>query len=326
MNERIFAVVVTFHPCEAHLSELLEALLPQVERVVLVDNTSGSNDAVGRLAERMSGVERRIRLLALGRNVGVAAALNIGMRVCFESGCTHVLLSDQDSLPAANMVSCLLDADRLLRSQGAAIAAVGPAVRNQTVEQPVRFVARRQRLPWYVYDVPSPSRPLIKVASLITSGSLLSRSAVEAIGPMREDLFVDYVDIEWCQRAGAKGFSSYACVNAKLIQRMGDRTMRIWLLGWRRISEYSPLRLYYQFRNSAFLCRMDGVELAFKLGQPWFWLGKLYAYLLFSRQKKTSLRMMFRGWVDGFSGRLGCFEPNDVYAPPHDQPSQHGKQ
>jgi Predicted glycosyltransferases len=286
MNERIFAIVVTFHPCEAHLRELLDALLPQVEQIILVDNTPGSDDVVGRLVARMPGLENRIRLLALGGNQGVAAALNIGMRAGFAAGCTHVLLSDQDSVPAANMVSCLLDADRSLRRQGAAIAAVGPAVRNQTVGQAFRFVARRRWLPWYVYDVPSSSRPLIQVVSLITSGSLLSRAAVESVGPMREDLFVDYVDIEWCQRAYAKGLPSYACASAKLTQRMGDRTLQIWLLGWRRVSEYSPLRLYYQFRNSAYLCRMDCVESAFALGQPWFWLGKIYAYLLFSRQKR----------------------------------------
>jgi len=325
MNERIFAVVVTFHPYEAYLRELLEILLPQVERVVLVDNTPGSDDAVGRLVARMPDMGCRIQLVALGRNLGVATALNIGMRASFDAGCTHVLLSDQDSVPAANMVSCLLDADRSLRREGAAIAAVGPAMLNQTVEQPFRFVARRRGLPWYVYDVPSSSRPLIKVASLITSGSLLSRSAVESVGPMREDLFVDYIDIEWCQRAHAKGLPSYACASAKLTQRMGDRTLRIWLLGWRRISEYSPLRLYYQFRNSAYLCRMDCVEAAFKLGQPWFWLGKLYAYLLFSGQKKASLRMMCRGWIDGLAGRLGCFEPSGVHAPPHDPPSQYGE-
>ena len=54
----------------------------------------------------------RLSVARLGENQGIAAALNIGVEEAIRGGARYVLLSDQDSLPDADMVerliSCLL--------------------------------------------------------------------------------------------------------------------------------------------------------------------------------------------------------------------------
>ena len=116
----IVAVVVTYLPSVDALGCLLDALLPQVDRVVVVDNGSGPG-----LATWMDGVRPNVEFLPLGRNTGIAAAQNLGIRRARALNADFVLLSDQDSLPAPDMVSQLVAvANEKVRS-GAQVAAIG---------------------------------------------------------------------------------------------------------------------------------------------------------------------------------------------------------
>ena len=44
---------------------------------------------------------------------------------------------------------------------------------------------------------------------LIPSGCLIPMSVLDKMGGMRDDLFIDYVDIEWGLLASHHGFQSY---------------------------------------------------------------------------------------------------------------------
>ena len=103
---RVAAVIVTYVPQPEVLRQLLEALLPQVCGVFLVDNTPEDD---GRVPELLASLDdSRIHLHRLGWNQGIAIALNAGIRRAIDSGATHILLSDHDSLPSDTMVEGLL--------------------------------------------------------------------------------------------------------------------------------------------------------------------------------------------------------------------------
>ncbi len=101
---RVVAVVVTYRP-EDDCRELLDALERQCDAVVVIDNGSGAQ-FVAELAAACaaSGAE----FVGLSQNVGIAAAQNCGIERARELGATHVLLSDDDSLPPEKMVARLL--------------------------------------------------------------------------------------------------------------------------------------------------------------------------------------------------------------------------
>ena len=101
----VVAVVVTYRPDVAATTVLLRALAPQVDRVVLVDNGSPP-EAVDALRAEVGAAGGE--LLALGENRGIAAAQNAGLERALALGATAVLLSDQDSVPAPDMVARLL--------------------------------------------------------------------------------------------------------------------------------------------------------------------------------------------------------------------------
>ncbi len=307
-DARVSAVVVTYLPQLEPLAELLTILVSQVAHIMVVDNTPSEDRRMESLLSAQ-GLQK-VRLIRLGDNAGIAKALNIGIEAAIETGATHVLLSDQDSLPAPNMVAGLLLASHELLEQGHRVGAVGPSFIDQISKQPYRFQVIRPGHWFYGNQQPTEAVPHVRTLSLITSGTLIPVDGIRVIGTMREDLFIDHVDVEWCHRALAQGFSLFGTCYASMTHRMGDNTLRAWTFRWREFSEYGPLRLYYRFRNFICLLRLSFVPNRWKLRASCFWLQEAYIHVLFSRARLASLRMIMLGCWDGLHGCLGRYPDN----------------
>lgn len=103
----IHAVVVTFNPDLVILSHTLVSLVPLVDGIVVVDN--GCSEAVRRHLQTLA--ERgEIVLVRQARNIGLAAAQNLGVDVARQRGAGAVLLLDQDSELEPMMVHRLKEA------------------------------------------------------------------------------------------------------------------------------------------------------------------------------------------------------------------------
>lgn len=303
-HTRVYAVVVAFQPSIDALGGLLFALAPQVEQVLVVDNTPGDNREARAWLARLS--LPNALYVELGENKGIATALNVGIRMAMEAGATHVLLSDQDSLPDAGMVGALLHSMRRLQMGGARVGAVGPCFvdRNTGIAHP--FQARVPGKFFYGHRCPTPPEGTVEALTLITSGTLIPIAVLDDVGGMREDFFIDHVDIEWCHRARARGWRLFGTAAATMRHSMGDEdALRVWYFGWRRESSYSPLRMYYRIRNFVALCQLDYIGWRWKVRNAWYWLGFVYSHVLFGRTRLASLGMAGRGVLDGLRGRMG---------------------
>ena len=302
---RVLAVVVAYLPQAPALIPLLRALSPQVDSIMVVDNTPRDDGRVDALFEALPALVSNLRVERLGDNLGIAAALNVGLDIAVREGFDHVLLSDQDSLPAADMVTVLCGVAGRLSASGKRVGCVCPSYFDQTTGQPFRFQVQRRGRLFYSSVASDPSLPWQEIITTISSGMLIPRAALEAVGEMREDFFIDHVDTEWCHRARARGFRNYGTAGAKLTHQLGDAPFRVWCFGWRRHSEYSPLRLYYRFRNFVQLVRLPHVPLRWSIRAAWYWLGNLYAHCLFAERRLANARAIGLGLLDGLSGRMG---------------------
>lgn len=298
------AVVVAWRPDPAALQALLQRLLSQVRTVWLVDNTPAGEAEAAHVLPPWLRAEPGLRLLPQRANRGVASGFNIGIRAALAEGASHVLLSDQDSLPDESMVAQLLVAEQALRAGGITPAAVGPGFRNAVSGRPFRFQVLSGDGRRCEEVEAGPGRPPFEVAALISSGSLIRREVLQAVGLMREDFFIDYVDIEWCQRARAQGYASYACTRATLQHHLGDRPLRVWAGRWRTLAGYGPQRLYFQARNAVCLIRLPYIAPWYRRTRPRVLLGMLWAYAGFAPQRAASLRMLGLGLCDGLRGRM----------------------
>lgn len=301
----VVAVVVTYHPETEATNALLRALAPQVGDVVVVDN--GSPDAtieiLGAIASDIGAT-----LLPLGSNLGIAAAQNAGITWARGRDARFVLLSDQDSLPASDMV------DRLLAgfAQGSAeaaegarppLAAVGPITMDGRNEGAALLFSAQRWGPRRA-QIPLADGALVEAAFLIASGCLIDRNTLDTVGGMNEEWFIDHIDLEWGLRARRAGYGLYGVVGAGLSHALGDRTQNI--PGRRRdVHIHSPVRNYYMARNTVLLIRSG-------LMSPWWrwgyagWITK-YAvfYVLAVPLRAVRARLLVRGLWHGLRGRTG---------------------
>ncbi|MBS0225374.1 MAG: glycosyltransferase family 2 protein [Proteobacteria bacterium] len=287
----IAAIVVTYRPDMATLQALVDALLPQVDRLWLVDNASANVESI-----RGFAATRRIDIIGNQDNLGVGAALNQGIAVARAHGHDHVLLMDQDSLPAGDMVARLREA---LHAGGESLAAAGPAHVDARTGEVAPFV--RIGFP-FNHKLRPASGEVVDCDFLITSGCLIPLHAINAIGDMDAGLFIDNIDLEWCFRARARGYRLVGVADAGMKHRIGDRLH--WRPGGRAII-HGPGRLYTIMRNRVLLYR--------RADTPWRWIAqdvprailKFLGFSLVVAPRVANLRAMCRGLRDGLAGREG---------------------
>lgn len=304
-ESRVAAVIVAYHPEEERLMGLLAALAPQVDRVFVVDNTPASEPPHVALLDEIQARFQGLELLRMGHNVGIGKALNEGISGAIKEGFDFVYLSDQDSRPEDGVIRGLLDCHTGLASRGVRVGCVCPAYHDTTTGMLFNFQADVPGKLFYLSVPAVEARPYLELVTTISSGSLVSRGAIESVGPMREDFFIDYVDTEWCHRARYNGFRIFGTSEVRLLHRLGDDAFRIWAFGWRLHNLYSPTRIYYRFRNYILMSRLAHVPWRWTLRSGWYWLGNLYAYTLFAPRRLANAKAIVLGVLDGLLGRAG---------------------
>lgn len=285
----VVAVVVTYQPDREALTALLEALAAQVDSIVVVDNASRA----------LPELVQPAQLIRLTRNLGVAAAQNIGLQAATAAGAQAVLLLDQDSIPGDTMMTELLAALQAATKGGVRVAAVGPQVVDAQgrIEGFVHF--RRGR---YEAVTAGDGQAWVDCDMLIASGSLIPLAALQEIGNMDEQLFIDKVDTEWSLRAAARGYSLIGAPRARLYHRLGVRQVRLWFFGWRELALHSPFRYYYMVRNGMLLRRLPHTRGAWRRADCRQLLSILLYFGMLAPGRWASLRMMARGLHDGLRG------------------------
>ena len=221
--------------------ELLERTLPSVvaegrgaASVVVLDN--GSRDGSPEYVQREWP---QVHLVALERNVGVAAALNRCVR---EARTEYVALLNNDVELHPGWLETLMAA---LDGDPAIASASGKMLRwdrrdvIDTAGDTMRWggaVVNRGRgeLDRGQYDIPGP------VLSACAGAALYRRSAFEDVGPFDEDFWSYLEDVDWGLRARLAGFGSRYEPAAVAFHMGGATTGR----EWRRYAPVQRRNLY----------------------------------------------------------------------------------
>ncbi len=251
----------------------------------------------------------RIEHLPMDGNRGIAAAQNRGIAAALAEGRAFVLLADDDSQPPVDLVPRLLaifaDADAHADAvrTGRRIAAVGPLVYDQRDPAAVLAFGHTRLGPQRIAGARAATAPL-PAAFLIASGCLIRSQALRDAGPMREDLFIDHVDLEWGLRTRRAGWTLLVDPGTGFAHRLGDRVVRPW--PWKRpFHVHAPLRNAYLVRNTLLLMRGRLLPAGWRLGYL-LWLLRYCAFnLVFVAPRRQRLAAILRGVGAGLAGR-GC--------------------
>ena len=285
-RNQVCAVIVSFQPRPEDLGNLAK-IRPQVEKLVVVDN--GSSVEKLRLLRRASQ-ELDFELIENGENLGIGAALNIGVRWAEANGSQWVALFDQDSTVTEDFIAQMLaDFEHCARRRN--ILLLVPRYRD-----PVTGVER-------VCGLHEDGGPFVT----ITSGSLFPMDAFKKCGYFKEELFIYTVDDEFSLRVRSRGYSIGLSPRAILLHASGTPSYySIFGRQWFGTTNYRPGVRYYVSRNRAWMSLKYGTR------YPRWARGALRASFLdlckltiAEDYRWAKIKMVFRGFCDGVLGRMG---------------------
>ncbi len=297
---RVVAVIVTYQPDDG-VRACVQSLRSQVAQIVLVDNASDDASLAPVRALQGDGVE----LACLSRNAGVGAAHNVGIERARASGATHVLLMDQDSSPAPDMVSRMLAAERRLAARGEKVGALGPRFHDPRLGKSWPFF-RMSRFSVRGHNCDGAEE--VRCDFLISSGTLIPLAVLGRVGAVNEGYFLEHVDTEWSLRARSAGYGLFGVCDARMDHRLGDDAVGVPLTA-RKIQLYRPYRHYYLFRNAVLLWRAPYTPVAWKLNEARRLVLRLFFFPLFVPPRIERLRYMLLGLWHGLLGRSGPLTP-----------------
>jgi len=279
----VCAVVVAYFPDE-DFEARLQTILPQVARLVIVDNTP---DAISLSQEITASWGEHLHCIANHANRGVATALNQGLEYALQQGYPWVLTLDQDTQCYPNMVTILGKVYEDCNPRPAVIGSNYLDPRN------------------HKHKVPPQGNECLEQKTVITSGSLVNAKIALLIGGFREDYFIDQVDHEFCLRVRDHGYRvviSREPVMAHSVGRPGG--VDVPFLGI--LPNHPPLRKYYIARNTVVTISTYWRQ------EPEWCLRRLVRLILglghiavLEENRLAKVRAFAAGITDGIFRRLG---------------------
>ena len=287
------AVIVTFYP-DSSITENILALYGQTDEIIIIDNSSGEecNKVLQNLSQKIG-----ITVTYNKENVGIAAALNIGIKKAKAHNHEWVITFDQDSTVTPRMIETMFKAYQAYPEKEK-VASLSPKYMNRNTgviwgSQLTR--ALDNSLPYSLVDV------------VITSGTLVKLSVFDQIGYFNESLFIDYVDKEFCLRCITQNYQILEVNNATLLHSVGLPTkVNLFLNNSITTANHSHTRRYYIARNSIFTYKLYFFKMPFWfLNDIYHLIGTLGKGLVFENNRKKRLIAIFLGFYDGFLNRMG---------------------
>jgi GT2 family glycosyltransferase len=214
-------------------------------KVILVDNGSTGGSAVGfanGTAQAIAAIYPHVTVLPQAKNLGFCAANNIGIRRALGEAADYILLLNNDTLVAPNMLRLLVHACE----SDARIAMAGPLMfyydRPETIAAAGGRVDLERAGYWNLHAgqrCPDPAgQPIENVDFIVSCGLLVRRAALERLGALDPRFFINGDDVDWGLRATAAGYHVVLVPAARLWHRVSAA-----------IGPASPASTYYTTRN-----------------------------------------------------------------------------
>lgn len=283
--ESICAVIVTYQPAPRML-ENLRTVSAQVQGMVVVDNGS-SPDRIGMLRESAHSIG--YELIENAENLGIAEALNQGIRSAKEKGYPWVILFDQDSSIRHGFVESMLQTWKS-HPQRDRVAAIHPKYRDPKTG--LEALVRRA----------SDGGPITSM----TSGALMPTWSFDKVGWFASEYFIDCVDTEYCFRIRAAGYLIADSTMAELAHAPGNSRPRTILGFTFRPTHHSTMRRYYMSRNRvAVFLKYVRTFPRWSIVTMCDSLRETVKCFLGEPDRPIKLRRFLLGTWDGLTGRMG---------------------
>jgi GT2 family glycosyltransferase len=298
----VAAVIVTFYP-DDRFFKLLSFIRPQVDVVWVIDNGS-RGQAKNDLEKLQKDSKKPFNIILNNENIGLAAAQNQGIKQAIVFGYDWVLLLDQDSLPAEDMVDSLMNVGtNYNKKEKLGLLTPRHEDDNGNPSIPTYSVKSRFGLRRYFMTNEEVDDTL---AFGMSSGSLIPSEVFKNVGMMKEDFWIDYIDYDFSFRIRKMGYQIIGVGCARLKHRLGENHTAKIISKTFTYRAHPAFRRYTIYRNRIRVIRQYGLHFPNFLLFELLSISKDFLKLIFIEQNKLpKLLAIFHGILDGVLGKGG---------------------
>ena len=294
------AVVVTYNR-KALLAENIESMLCQTgkpDKIFVVDNcsTDGTRDF---LAEKGWLNDERFVYICTEANIGGAGGFYTGTKAAFEAGADWLLLMDDDGRAAnEHTVERLMETAEALHEKG-----VDKLFVNALVQQGDMLSFKMGSKYTVEAAVAAAQEGLLYGEANPFNGTLVSRELVAAIGYPNKEFFIKGDEVDFKQRSFDAGATVLTVVEARYIHPHPETVEKVVLGIKVPFFVEAPWKEYYAARNFTYMYKQKKQykAIAFELI-----LVKVLAVFSMKCSRGKTLKMLFKGVLDGWKGSLGA--------------------
>ncbi|QIS19363.1 glycosyltransferase family 2 protein [Nocardia terpenica] len=286
-------VIVTWNPTPGNVEHAI-SLARRGIQVCVVDNTPAPEPWYAR------ATDAGITVLHNGNEGGLGGGFNRGIDLLAGRGAEVFFLFDQDSEPGDDYFDAMLATPR---PSGSGPLLAGPVIYDRGTGI---FLLGNEVVDADTIAAHAKNGPL-ETAFVISSGTMITRDAWQAMGPFDERYIIDYLDWDLCHRATRRGVRVVVNTGVVLRHSVGAFEIRS-LLGRSVLAfHYPPFRRYYTARNCVHFTTRNARHRAELLRLNAHLVANVLSIGLFERDRTSKLLALAAGVVDGALGRLGHF-------------------
>lgn len=250
-SNNVLVGIVLYNSDVRRLKDVIDNVLINFDNICLFDNGSKNMLLIHEMLDKQYSSKGNLVLLKSKENRGIAFALNRIFEYAKDNAFDWVLTLDHDTVIPCNLKSEYLE----LCEQGLADVICPNVIDSEIVNNKWEGDSKKRYEP---------------VVRCIQSGNLVNVESWEEVGRYDDQLFVDFVDFDFCKRIELLKKTIYRCNRVVIDHKFGYREKtrfsrvfeKLYKATGLKIFKYftyenvfSAQRIYYTFRNNVIYIR-----------------------------------------------------------------------
>jgi rhamnosyltransferase len=229
MKNKIAACIILYNPDVLEVTKNISTYIEHVSKLYIYDNSENKSH------KDSFNNNSKIQYFSDLDNKGIAYRLNQACKTAINEGFEFLLTMDQDSFFTENNLETYIHEISTFKDINT-IATFG-----------IEYNAND-----LTFD-----KKYIEVDHVITSGCIINLNLYNTVGGFDENLFIDYVDTDYCYNTINKGFKNIKYTSLFLNHSLGEikkrKSLTSLYLKSKRRPIHSNIRIYYMWRNMLYM-------------------------------------------------------------------------
>lgn len=273
---KYIAAVILYNPNINQLQKCLVPIVNNVDLIYFIDNASENNDEIDYFVNKFP----KAQFVRNSQNQGLSKPFNQLLKYSKEHGFSHLLLLDQDSEPSSNFM------EELKKHADKNFVCYAPLLVHKSSDYQKTYGCS-----------PHDETEIIKES--INSGTLINLNELPANICFDENLFIDWIDIDFFYQLELASKKCLRINNAKLLIDIGNQKIHhVFKYTWFS-SGYSAFRLKKQAHDTVYFY-LKYRKHQFVKGHITFLLWRWLMMFFFEKKRIRKSLAIISGLIQGF--------------------------